>query len=98
MKPERIKENFAALVSEGRAVLGTKETDEYDDPQVDEQANRKWITSVLAMLRSVFGETSAHYTIAKELPSNRAAWNYGLANEMFGVLRSAVDAWERVRI
>lgn len=94
MKPERIKENFAALIAEGNAVLGTKRRDQYET-YVDEQANRKWTTSVIAMIRSVFGEGSSHHTIAKELPSKRAAWDYDLANQMFGVLGSAAEAWDR---
>lgn len=94
MKLERIEKNFTLLLSEGNAVLGTKHGDRHE-PEVDAQANRKWITSALAMLRSVFGEKSPHFAAAKELESKRAAWDHSLANEMYGVLSSAFDAWDR---
>ncbi|WP_437905173.1 hypothetical protein WME95_43845 [Sorangium sp. So ce327] len=94
MKPEKIKDNFDSLIREGKAVLGTKRG-ESAYPEVDARASRKWITSVLALTRSVFGESSAHYVMATELERKQPAFKYSLVDEMFGVLGSAADAWER---
>lgn len=94
MTPERIKSNFQALLEEGKFVLSTRHAGAFH-PQVDGQASRKWATSALALICSVFGEKSTHYTTATMLQSNIAVWKHQFANEMYGILSSAAEAWER---
>ncbi|WP_438000611.1 hypothetical protein WMF26_13095 [Sorangium sp. So ce185] len=94
MTPERIRSNFNALLDEGEAVLRTKKTGDYYI-EVDVQASRKWVTSVTALIRSVFGENGSHYKTAINLQEKIAVWKHQLAQEMFGVLKSAAEAWDR---
>ncbi|WP_437828160.1 hypothetical protein [Sorangium sp. So ce1153] len=77
-----------------KLVLETKRNGDFST-QVDGRASRKWVTSTTALLRSVFGENGSHYEAAMTLQGKISVWKHQLAIEMYGVLQSAEEAWDR---
>jgi hypothetical protein len=90
MSSERVRANLVELVKEGEGVVGAIRGDPGFE-WADEIKSRAWATNLAAMMRSAFGETSVHYTVASSVPQPSKASN---ARDLLGVARAALKAWD----
>lgn len=93
MRPEKVRENLEALIAEGEKVKRTRRAPSDDVYEyVNDEQSHQWTTNLMAMLRSVFGETSDHYKRAKK--HEEKCYLYDRAVALLAIAKAALQAWD----